>query len=340
LLSFADWMMEEFPFSQEDVVLNQAPFSFDLSVMGVYPSFLAGAAIWAADQTRIAKPKLLFEALSRSGLSIWISTPSFAELCLMEPSFSGQLLPRLRLFLFCGEKLPARTVYKLMERFPGTTIVNTYGPTETTVAVTSVVIDAPLLAEHPQLPVGRCKPDCRIRIWDEEEREVREGEKGEIVICGPSVCQGYFANPGKTAGAFRFVNDPDLGPTSAYKTGDLGYIQDGQLFCCGRMDFQIKLHGYRIELEEIEAHLRELTGVKAAAAVPHWKDGACDYLTAYLVPDEWPEGEADAVIQWKAQLAERLPYYMIPRKIILLPSLPINGNGKLDRKRLQQEELA
>ncbi|WP_409348132.1 D-alanine--poly(phosphoribitol) ligase subunit DltA [Paenibacillus gyeongsangnamensis] len=338
LLSFEGWMRDAFPFSPEDVVLNQAPFSFDLSVMGVYPAFLAGASLWTADQALIGKPKLMFEAMSRSGLSVWISTPSFAEICLMEPSFSEKLLPRLRMFLFCGEMLPSRTVRKLMERFPGTSIVNTYGPTEATVAVTSIIVDSNLLAVNPQLPVGTCKPDCRIRIWDEEEREVREGEKGEIVICGPSVSYGYFANDEKTSGSFRSINDRDLGITRAYKTGDLGYIQDGMLICCGRIDFQVKLHGYRIELEEIEHRLRELPGVKSGAVVPHWKAEACDYLTAYVVPDEPPVSEVDTVSGWKTLLAERLPAYMIPRKFVLRPALPINGNGKLDRKRLQQEE--
>lgn len=340
LLSFTNWMKSDFPFLKEDVVLNQAPFSFDLSVMGVYPAWLAGAAVWAADRELIARPKLLFDAFRHSELSVWISTPSFADLCLMEPSFSHQMLPRLRLFLFCGEMLPAGTVRKLMERFPGTRIVNTYGPTEATVAVTSIVVDKELLADYSQLPVGYCKPDCKIRIWDEEEREVREGEKGEIVICGPSVGKGYLANPEMTAKSFRSIHDPELGYTNAYKTGDLGYLQNGLLFCCGRIDFQIKLHGYRIELEEIEFRLRELTGVKAGAVVPHWKDGVCDYLSAYLVPDGWPEGEADAIGRWRTQLGELLPAYMLPRTIRLRTSLPINGNGKLDRRRLQAEETS
>lgn len=338
LLSFTNWMKTDFPFSKEDVVLNQAPFSFDLSVMGVYPAWLAGATVWAADRELIARPKLLFDAFRSSELSVWISTPSFADLCFMEPSFSHRMLPRLRLFLFCGEMLPSGTVRKLMERFPGARIVNMYGPTEATVAVTSIVVDKELLADYSQLPAGYCKPDCKIRIWDEEEREVHEGEKGEIVICGPSVSKGYLANPEMTSKSFRLVHDRELGIVSAYKTGDLGYLQNDLLFCSGRRDFQIKLHGYRIELEEIEFRLRDLPGVKAGAVIPHWKDGACVNISAYLVPEEWPEDEAAAMNRWRAQLGEYLPSYMLPRTISLRTSLPINANGKLDRRRLQAEE--
>lgn len=336
LSSFVNWMTEDFKLQTGQVFLNQAPFSFDLSVMDLYPSLVTGGTLWAIDKDMIAKPKELFASLAQSGIEVWTSTPSFAEMCLMEPSFSEGMLPSLRTFLFCGEVLSNDAARQLSERFPSAAIMNTYGPTEATVAVTEIEVTRDILEQYRSLPVGRCKKDCRILIMKEDGTVAEDGEKGEIVIVGPSVSKGYLGSPELTEKAFTVIDGE-----RAYKTGDAGYLIDGLLFYNGRLDFQIKLHGYRMELEEIEHHLRTSTYVQAAVVLPIKKDDKYDYLLAVIVPTEHSfEKEFQLTSAIKKEIGALLPSYMIPRKFMYQSSIPMTANGKADRKKLLSEVTA
>jgi D-alanine--poly(phosphoribitol) ligase subunit 1 len=341
LESFIQWMLSDFDLSERQVYLNQAPFSFDLSVMDLYPALVTGGTLFAIDKDMIGKTRELFEHLADSHLNIWTSTPSFVEICLMDKSFNQKLLPEMNTFLFCGEILPNRTVEKLLERFPGATIYNTYGPTETTVAVTSIVIDRDVISKYQSLPVGYCKSDCRIMILDEAKMPVPEGTKGEIVIVGPSVSPGYLNNPAITEKAFFEVTDPDVGVVRAYKTGDSGYLKDGLLFYIGRIDFQVKLHGYRIEIEDIEHHLRSLPMIKSAVVLPVYKEEKCEYISAFVVPESYPvANEFELTTAIKQELGALIPAYMVPRKILFREQIPMTNNGKVNRKELLSEVYA
>ncbi|MFP3122685.1 D-alanine--poly(phosphoribitol) ligase subunit DltA [Ectobacillus funiculus] len=333
LESFVSWMLEDFNLQTGQVFLNQAPFSFDLSVMDLYPSLVTGGTLWAVDKDMIAKPKDLFASLAKSNIDVWTSTPSFAEMCLMEPSFSENMLPNVRTFLFCGEVLSNNAARHLLERFPKAAIMNTYGPTEATVAITGIQIDQNVLEQYKSLPVGYCKSDCRVLIQKEDGTLAADGEKGEIVIVGPSVSTGYLGSPELTAKAFTTVDGE-----RAYKTGDAGYLQDGLLFYNGRLDFQIKLHGYRMELEEIEHHLRSSQYVQNAVILPIKKDEKYDYLLAVIIPAEHSfEKEFHLTSAIRKELSTILPNYMIPRKFMYQDSIPMTANGKADRKKLLSE---
>lgn len=174
------------------VFLNQAPFSFDLSVMDLYTSLASGGTLYCLEKTVQSDYRLLMQSLGASKANVWVSTPSFAEVCLSEKSFSEELLPKLQVFLFCGETLGNRTVQKLQERFPKAAVVNTYGPTESTVAVTDVLVTPQMARETEPLPVGRAKPGTRIEIRDEAGTVLPDGEKGEIIILGDTVSTGYY----------------------------------------------------------------------------------------------------------------------------------------------------
>nr|WP_221401522.1 D-alanine--poly(phosphoribitol) ligase subunit DltA [Paenibacillus phyllosphaerae] len=333
--SFVGWMNTSLPFTEQDVVLNQAPFSFDLSVMNFYPALVGGAALWALNSQLTEQPEEMFSELQDSGLTCWVSTPSFAEVCLMNRIFDDKLLPSLRTFLFCGEQLSAGTVKKLMQRFPNAKVINTYGPTEATVAMTSVVITQEHLAAS-LLPAGKCKPKSRILIVDSDGKETDEGEQGEIIIAGHGVSKGYLGQDELTEKSFFSIEDEELGVVRAYRTGDIGYIKDGLLYCCGRADSQIKYNGYRIELEEIQFHVEQIEGVKGAAVVPLVRNGKCVLLSAMVVTERKDEEEEQIMRRIKRRLAETLPSYMIPHKIIILDRLPLTQNGKLDAKRLRE----
>ena len=314
---------------ENPVFLNQAPFSFDLSVMDLYLSLYSGGKLHVLPKKIQGDMKMLMESLKESGANIWVSTPSFAEVCLSDESFNKELLPEMKRFLFCGETLPVSVVRKLHERFPGAEVVNTYGPTESTVAVTDILCTPEVCDKYDPLPVGKIKPGSELRIRGEQRESLPEGESGEIIILGDSVSIGYRNLPEQTAKAF-FEEDGIRG----YRTGDKGYLKDGYLFYQGRIDLQIKLHGYRIELEDVENNLMKLSGVERAAVIPIEKEGKIVSLTAFIIPDRMPESSFKAGQALRAEAKSFLPEYMIPKKFVFLEELPMTNNGKADRRAL------
>ena len=317
------------------VFINQAPYSFDLSVMDLYLSLALGGTEFALDKRLLESMAALFERLRASEATVWVSTPSFVEMCLADDSFCQDLLPRMRTFLFCGETLTNRTAERLIAAFPQAQVYNTYGPTESTVCVTEVLVTNEVSSEHVPLPVGRAKPGTTIHIVDEEGRDLPEGQKGEILIVGDSVSVGYFHNEERTRAAFgtRVEDGREL---RSYRTGDEGYLQDGMLFYSGRIDLQIKMHGYRIELEDIEANIAKLPGVRRVAVLPVRKpDGTIRHLAAYVVMEGPASDYAPKDLRaLRKQLADYLPAYMVPRRLRVVDSLPVTNNGKVDRKAL------
>lgn len=315
--------------------INQAPFSFDLSVMDLYLALYTGGTLWALDKRIQSDMKLLLDSLRSSNADVWVSTPSFADVCLSDKQFSQELLPKLKQFLFCGETLTNRTVSRLKQAFPNAEIVNTYGPTESTVAVTEITINPEVNERYQPLPVGKEKEGTWILIWDQNGCPVLEGEKGEIVIAGDTVSAGYWKNEKLTEEKFGII-EIEGKSRRFYRTGDQGYKKDGLLFYSGRMDRQIKLHGYRIEIDDIENNLMRLPDVRQAAVLPVYRDGKVRSLTAYVSVRKKKEDEFTASQEIRFLLAQYLPNYMIPKKIIFLDQFPMTNNGKADRKALEE----
>jgi len=328
---FITWMLTEQRFTQlGEVFLNQAPFSFDLSVMDLYCSLATGGTLFSISRDRIANPKELYRALASSGVTTWVSTPSFAQMCLVEEKFGEAMLPRVRRFLFCGETLPPQTAAQLLKRFPKAEVWNMYGPTEATVATTSMRVDAAILERYSPLPVGHAMPGTEILLVNRNREVVPPDERGGIIIVGPNVSPGYLARPDLTADAF-FQHRGQR----AYRTGDFGRFRNGLLFFEGRMDEQIKLSGYRIELGDVEANLRALATVRDAVILPVIKDGAAQSLAAFVVLAVRDDASHFNLSQrLRKQLSERLPTYMLPRKFAFFDTFPMTANGKVDRASL------
>lgn len=333
LQSFVDWELSDFALPKEQAFLSQAPYSFDLSVMSIYPALASGGRLIPLPKAVVEDFKQLFTRLPELAINVWVSTPSFIDICLMAPEFDQAHLPKLSHFLFCGEELTIQTAKKLKERFPQAHIFNTYGPTEATVAISRVEITDAILADAKRLPIGYVKPDSRVIIM-EEGQVVAPGEIGEIVIVGPSVSKGYLNNPTKTSEAFF-----DYQGQPAYKTGDAGQLtEEGLLLYNGRMDFQVKLHGYRMELEDIDHHLMQVSYVDKATVVPKYHQHKVQQLVAFVVakPNEF-EKEFALTKAIKAELAQSVMDYMIPQRFIYVDELPRTANGKIDRKGLMNE---
>ncbi len=331
MTAFVDWMLDEQKFSPGgEIFLNQVPLSFDLSVMDNYLAFLTGGSVVALTRDDIASPRDLYARLRDSKATVWVSTPSFAQMCLAEKSFDAGMLPHLKRFLFCGETLAHKTASTLLQRFPGAEIWNTYGPTEATVATTSVLVDAELLAKHDPLPIGYQMPGTRVVIKRPDGTVAPDGESGEIAVIGPNVSPGYLKRADLTEKVF-FTEDGQRG----YRTGDKGCANDGLLFYQGRLDFQIKLRGHRIELGDVEAHLREVPGIVDAVVLPVERRGVIDSMAAFVVTREQVGENSFAAAQLvREALAARIPEYMIPRRVDFLEAFPLTANGKADRKAL------
>jgi D-alanine--poly(phosphoribitol) ligase subunit 1 len=330
---FVAWMLEEQKFVLlGETFLNTAPFSFDLSVMDLYCNLATGGTLFSISRDLVANPKMLYRALAISGATTWVSTPSFAQMCLVEEKFTEAMLPRIRRFLFCGETLAAQTAARLLERFRRAQVWNMYGPTEATVATTSVCIDHPILEGYPALPVGGAMPGTDVFVVNGAGETLPANETGEIVIAGPNVSPGYLRRPDLTATAFF-----EHCGRRAYRTGDKGRLRDGLLFFDGRMDSQVKVSGYRIELGDVEANLLALPSVRDAVVTPVIKNGTAQSLAAFVVLNCQTAGSHFELTQsLRRQLAERLPVYMVPRKFVFRDAFPLTANGKVDRARLAQ----
>ena len=322
LIEFAKWMvsLNESEGSQE--WLNQAPFSFDLSVMAIYPCLTSGGTLNLVDKEMINKPKLLNEMLVNTPINAWVSTPSFMEMCLLLPNLNESSYPSLNHFFFCGELLPHRTAKALLDRYPSAVVYNTYGPTEATVAVTGIKLTPEVIETYNPLPVGVSRPNTSLFTTDE----------GELVIKGNSVSLGYLDNKEKTDAVFNFEDGLRI-----YHTGDKAIEKDGQWFIQGRIDFQIKLNGYRMELEEIETQLRQSEFVRETVVVPVYKNNKVIHLIGAVVPTEEVRDDLEMTRQIKSELKSRLPEYMIPRKFVWMKQLPLTSNGKLDRKQVAED---
>ena len=311
--------------------LNEISYSFDVSVCALYEALGRGMTLWTADRTALENPKLLFEILKKADLADWVSTPSLAELCVQSEQFCGALMPRLRQLLFCGEVLTKKLAQELTERFPGVPIVNAYGPTETTVLVTGAQMTQEMLLSDAPLPIGYAFSNCEARICGADGKALAQGEAGELCLLGDTVSPGYLGRPDLNARAF-FAD----GGRRGYRTGDLCRIENGLIYYLGRLDNQIKLNGFRVELEDVENNLAKVSNVARAAVLAELQDGKAVALTAYVMlekPDN--EGSLQRTRRIKKELRALVPSYMVPRRIIAVDSFPLNTNGKIDKKQLR-----
>ncbi len=335
LLSFVNWEENDFALPKNPSFLVQAPYSFDLSVMSLYPALTSAGKLVVLPHHITQNFAQLFMTLPKMQFNIWVSTPSFAQMCFLDKTFDSKHHPSLSHFLFCGEELPHTEAAMLKKKFPQSHIFNTYGPTETTVAVTQVEITDAILKKYDRLPIGKVKEDTEITI---DKSKGDEPGQGELIISGPSVSKGYLNNPEKTEAAFFKDDDKKY---RSYRSGDAGFFDGDMLFYRGRIDFQIKFNGYRIELEEINFYLSKNKYVRYGVAAPKYnKDHAVKQIVAEI---ELKHGvrrqhsEAALTRSIREDLAKNIMPYMIPQRYVYQDKLPISQNGKVDIKAVIKE---
>ena len=336
--SFTSWFEKYLDLdSNEGVVMNQVSYSFDLSVVPLYMGLIKGKTLYSLSKHTLEDFKLLFEELNKSEISTWISTPTFASICTKYEGFNSKEIPSIDKFCFSGEVLPKELAKELMERFPSARIINGYGPTEGTVFITATDITKDMLMDERGLPVGKPMEGITLKVIDQNGNVLGDGEKGELIAIGKSISKGYFNNDEITKKVF-FTEEQDGKLVGGYKTGDLAYFENGIVHYCGRKDFQIKLNGFRIEIEDIENNLRRVDNISNCAVLPVYKDDKIAHLAGFVsLKKENGLSSLKNSIIIKEELKKYIPSYMIPRTIKVINEFPVNTNGKIDRKKLMGE---
>jgi amino acid adenylation domain-containing protein len=326
---YVDVLTERYSVDQDDRFSQTAEMTFDNSVLDIFLAWQNGACVCCPSQKALISPG---RYIRESELTIWFSVPSTAIFMRRLKALKPGSYPTLRWSMFAGEALPAEVCEAWLEAAPNTVVENLYGPTEVTVDCLAYRWDpesSPAECEHGIVPIGYALPGMSALVADSDLNEVEPGQEGELLVSGPQVSLGYLKNAEKTEAAF--VHPPGRDELH-YRTGDLvrrPLTDDAPVPYLGRIDHQVQIFGERIELGEIEAALREESGTEAVVAVgwPVTAVGASG-IEAFV-----GEQGADAE-ELRLRLRARLPGQMAPRRVHVLAELPLNDNGKFDRKAL------
>lgn len=327
---FAGWIRDCLNLGPAPAFMNQMLFSFDFSLFDICGALVLGGVCVLCPREVIGQRDQFVGYLAQNKIEVWASTPSFVRQQLINPEFNHEHLPALKVFVFGAESLTPTLAEELWTRFPSVRIINSYGPTEATCSTTWVEIDPALRARAPNpFPIGRAKPYAEVFLVD-----------GEICMSGDHVMYGYLNRPDLDQNVLFTHNGK-----RAYRSGDLGVIDDqGLVTFKGRKDDQIKMHGYRIELAEVDAALATLPGVRAGATVALRRpDGTLVRMIGFVeltqtaAPGLGPL--PDALASWKDLLAVRMPPYMIPSELLACDAFPTTNSDKVDRKKLERMYL-
>lgn len=329
ILNFVNWASRAFNLSSKDVFMNQAPFTFDVSLCDIINSFRLGSTLVLSSTDMIKDQDSFFERLYHYKCSVWTSTPSFVYMFLRNQRFNSQNIPSLKTFIFMGEDLPNRTCSKIRTIFNESKIFNAYGPTEATIVTTLVEIDDNIIKNYPLLPIGYPKDDSILLI----EKQNPNDKEGELIIVGDNVSIGYFKDATLSKEKFFIHNGQ-----RAYKTGDLAYYENDMLFCIGRNDDQIKMHGFRIELNEISMVICENNLVSDAITVALKRNNEVKKIISFVILEDDITKE-NLMFQLNPFLENKLPYYMIPGDIDIVKEFSYNISHKIDKNKLIENYL-
>jgi amino acid adenylation domain-containing protein len=328
VVAFVDVMVDRYGIGVDDRLSQTFDLTFDLSAFDMFVTWERGACLCCPPEAALMSPARF---IRDAELTVWFSVPSTGVFMRRLGALKPDAFPSLRWSLFCGEPLPVEVARAWASAAPASRVENLYGPTELTIACALYPWNgerSAAEAEHGVVPIGDPYPGMRAIVVDEALRPVDPGADGELLLTGPQVTLGYWKDPERTAAAFVV---PPGEEAVFYRTGDRVRRPAGgrPMTYLGRVDHQIKVLGHRVELGEIEAALREASGIDAMVALgwPRTESGAGG-VVAFA-------GELDVDVPAVLDvLRERLPSYMVPRALHLLAELPLNANGKFDRRAL------
>lgn len=326
VIDYVDWVVDTFKINIDDVLGNQAPLYFDLSIQDIYATIKSGSMTVLIDSNYFLFPAKLMNYIKCKNVNTIFWVPTAMVLVANLKALKIKNKPGLKKILFCGEVMPNKQLNKWREAYPNAMFVNLYGPTEITEVCTYYIIERQF-KDNDVLPLGIPCRNTDILILDENDKLVKNNKIGELCVRGTSLSLGYYNNLQKTNEVF--VQNPlnTAYPEKIYRTGDLvKYNEHGELIYISRKDFQIKHMGHRIELGEIEAAVSSLQGIDLNCCLYDEKNNK---IILFYVGSL----QEDDIINL---LKECLPDYMLPNKKIKLQAMPINLNGKIDRVKLKE----
>ncbi|MGN0267787.1 MAG: amino acid adenylation domain-containing protein [Lachnospiraceae bacterium] len=325
LMCYIDAVAEVLDIGEEDRMGNQSPLDYIAAVRDIYFPVLRGATTVILPKRYFAVPATLFEALNAYQVTTLCWSTSALTIPAQMKAFEYEEPKYLKKVCFSGSVMPGKILKIWQEHLPGALFVNQYGPTEATASCTYYIVKEKV-TEDTVLPIGKPYRQYRILLLDEDGKETPEGEIGEICVLGPILALGYYNAPEKSMESF--VQNP-LNTSYRelmYKTGDLGRIRpDGELEFHGRRDRQIKHLGHRVELGDLEKAAGDIAGVEECCALYHKEK---EHLYLFYT------GEKDKK-ELYIELRQKLPGFMVPRKIIPLEEIPRLPNGKTDMNTLK-----
>lgn len=330
IIDYADWLVDTFGFNENTIFGNQTHFYFSMSVLDIYATIRSGAELHIIPQELFTFPAELLKYLNSQKINsiYWVPT----ALCTVANlrALNKIQMPYLKKILFAGEPMPVKQLNIWRRHLPDALYANLFGPTEITDIGLYYVVNRDL-SDDESLPIGNTCDNVDILILDEDGKEVRSGEKGELCIRGSFLSLGYYNNPEKTKDVFIQNPSNKHYPELIYKTGDLVSVNEyGELMYHGRQDFQIKHRGNRIELGEIEAAAGGIEGIELCACI--YDDIKKKIILFYA-------GNQVGADEIKSILKTKVLDYMMPKEVIYLEHFPYNANGKVDRKRLKEDYL-
>lgn len=328
ILNFIKWGKAAYGVREDDIFTNVNPIYFDNSVFDFYVSLFNGCTMLAVPRELVERPAEMLRAIDEVGCTIWFSVPSMLIWLMNMKQLTKDVLRSIRIFAFGGEGYPKDALRKLRGVYgERADLYNVYGPTEGTCICSAYKILPEDFDAEGLAPLGEIAPNFGWLILGEDGREA---DFGELCLTGGQLALGYCGDADRTAAAFAPNPLNARYPERMYRTGDLVEAVCGKLYFRGRVDNQIKHMGYRIELEEIEAAISRVAGVRECAVVHTASKNGLSKLTGCIATDAEPDAAALA-----EELKKYLPQYMIPNAFVFFDVLPKNANGKIDRAALR-----
>lgn len=327
VIDFINCFTETFNFNSDDVIANQAPFDFDVSVKDIYSSVKTGATLLVIPRRLFSAPVELIDFICEHKATTM--TWAVSALCLLSTfhALEYRTPTTINKILFSGEVMPLKALKNFKKFLPDVMYVNLYGPTEITCNCTYHILDNE--ADYSGgIPIGKAFPNEDVFLLDEDNNKITEVEVvGEICVRGTALAHGYYNQPEQTSKSF--VQNPlnPYYPEIIYRTGDLGRLnENGDIVFSGRKDFQIKYMGHRIELEEIEREMSSIDGVvRCCCLFDEKKSRLKGFYVGTIDKDELHR-----------TMKASLPAFMVPGMLRRLDDMPLTKNGKIDRKLLAE----
>ena len=331
--SYLDFISKNYDLSENDRFSQTFDLTFDLSVHDMFVCWQSGGCLVIPEKD---SSFFMSKYIKKNNISVWFSVPSLAVMMSKMRLLKADVFPTLKYSFFCGEPFFMNTALDWQKAASKSKVINLYGPSETTIAISNCELKNENNSEKNGIfSIGKVFPTQEYCIINAKNEVLKSGEKGELCLKGSQVINGYFNDKENTDRSF--IQIPGKGNKLWYKTGDLIIEENGNLFFLGRLDNEVKVSGFRVNLQEIDYIIMRTSGSEFVASVSYSKanDGV-NKLFSFVCPAQNKSVSEPEIIN---NCKEKLPWYMIPEKVFIIEEMPLNKNGKIDKRKLIEKYL-